>query len=105
MRYDIAGNLWQSAMVFGPQTESFSSGGGTTVNANFIYIRKENTNRFFALNVLNNDFRPLTTNMFTDGTNVAGDKTWFKKYDSAGTVKWVYALSNSNVVLHRVMVF
>ena len=32
-----------------------------------------------------------------------GDKLWVKQLDSSGSVAWLYSLTNSGTVLHRLM--
>ena len=46
---------------------------------------------------------PLATNLYPDGAAVLGDKLWVKQLDSSGSVAWLYSLTNSGNVLHRLM--
>lgn len=102
-RYDIATNSWAVVTYIG--TETFATGSSAFPMGEFIYIRKDATNRFFKYSVVDNAMRPFATNLYTDGAALLGHKIWVKNYDSAGTIRWLYSLSNTGTPLHRVMIF
>jgi hypothetical protein len=67
-------------------------------------MRKDATNRFFKYSVRGNTLEPLTTDTFTDGAALLGQKIWVKNLDTTNTVQWVYALANSGTALRRIMI-
>jgi len=101
-RYDIALNTW-ATITYGPLAETFAAGSSYDLSGRYIFIRKEATNRFFKLSVRGNLLEPLSTNLYPDGAAVLGDKLWVKQLDSSGSVAWLYSLTNSGTVLHRLM--
>lgn len=50
-----------------------------------------------------NYMEPLTTNLYTDGAAVAGNKMWLWNYREAEVDKltYLYSLRNSGTELHR----
>lgn len=48
---------------------------------------------------------PLSTNLYTDGAALVGDKLWIKDYLESGVVKlsWVYSLRNTGTEVHRML--
>jgi len=107
-RYDIPTNAWITygsggIANYGPLLETFSTGTSAMANGSRIYIRKDATNRFFYYDVIGNDLVPFSTNLYTDGTGVIGQKIWIKKYDDQ--TMWLYSIRNSDVILHRIMMF
>jgi len=106
-RFDIAGGTagagaWQQLTFINGET--FGSGSSYFAMGRYIYIRKDATNRFFKYSVRGNYIEPFATNLYTDGAAVIGNKICVKNLDSTGTVRWVYALRNSGVELHRIMI-
>lgn len=100
-RYDIALNNWAAIAYIG--TETFTSGSSAFVMGEYIYIRKDATNRFFQYSVVDNRMYPFSVNMYTDGAAVQGQKIWVKNYTSAQSIQWLYSLQNTGTALHRVM--
>jgi len=108
-RFDIAGGTngagaWQ-VISYNNLAETFTTGSSYFDYGKYIYIKKDNTNRFFKFSVTGNYLEPLTTLMYADGTSVVGNKIWVKKYDVPGAITWLYSLGNTLNVLHRVMLF
>jgi hypothetical protein len=101
-RYDLALNTW-AAITYGPLAEVFTTGSSSDAAGRYLYIRKDATNRFFKLSVRGNLLEPLATNLYPDGIAALGDKLWVKQLDSSGSVAWLYSLTNSGTVLHRLM--
>ncbi len=64
---------------------------------------RDSTHRFFKFSIRGDLLEPLATNLYPDGTAVLGDKLWVKQLDSSGSVAWLYSLTNSGTVLHRLM--
>lgn len=101
-RYDIATNVWLAVTFVNGET--FTTGSSAFVMGEFLYIRKDATNRFFKYSVVDNCMRPFATNLYPDGTAVLGNKVWVKNL--VGTdVKWLYSLQNSGPLLHRIMIY
>lgn len=107
-RYDIAGGTagagaWEAVTYIG--TETFTTGSCAFHSGQYLYIKKDATNRFFRYDIVGNQIEPFNTNMYTDGTAVLGQKIWVKNYDASENVKWLYSLGNTLTVLHRIMIF
>lgn len=105
-RFDIAGGTsgagaWAVVGYIG--TDTFTTGSSAFPMGEFIYIRKDATNRFFKYSVVDNAMRPFNTNTYTDGVAVLGNKIWVKNLEGSN-VKWVYSLQNTGTALHRVLI-
>ena len=100
-RYDIAANAW-ATITYRPLAETFAAGSSYDLSGRYIFIRKDSTHRFFKFSIRGNLLEPLATNLYPDGAAVLGDKLWVKQLDS-GSVAWLYSLTNSGTVLHRLM--
>lgn len=97
-RLDTAGGTagagaWLAINYVGAET--FTTGSSYFAAGRYIFIRKDATNRFFKYSVRDNYVEPLTTDLFTEGAAVLGQKLWVHDFDGTGTVNWVYALGNS----------
>lgn len=107
-RFDISGGVagagtWL-AVVY-PATETFASGSSTFTSERYIFMRKDATNRFFKFSVRGNYLEPVSTNLFTDGTALVGNKLWVKDFDPTQSIRWLYSLQNTGTALHRLMLF
>lgn len=106
-RFDIAGGTagagaWTAITYIG--TETFTTGSSAFQSGEWLYIRKDATNRFFKYSVVRNVILPFSTNTYTDGVALLGQKIWVKALNSAEEVSWVYSLQNTGTALHRIMV-
>lgn len=106
-RFDIAGGTagagsWEAVSYIG--TETFTTGSSAFQSGEWLYIRKDATNRFFKYSVVRNVMFPFGTNTYTDGAALLGQKIWVKSLDSTGSVRWVYSLMNTGTALHRIMI-
>lgn len=106
-RFDIAGGTagagaWSAVTYIG--TETFTTGSSAFQSGQYLYIKKDATNRFFRFDIVGNQMGSFTTNLYTDGTAVLGQKLWVKNLDPTENIKWVYSLGNTLTVLHRVMI-
>lgn len=106
-RFDIAGGTagagsWAAVTYIG--TETFTTGSSAFQSQQYLYIRKDATNRFFQYDIVGNVMMPFSTNMYTDGAALLGQKIWIKSLDSTHSVQWVYSLMNTGTALHRVMI-
>lgn len=107
-RFDIAGGTagagaWAAVTYIG--TETFTTGSSAFQSGQYLYIKKDATNRFFRFDIVGNQMEPFNTNMYTDGAAVLGQKIWVKNYDASENVKWLYSLGNTLTVLHRIMIY
>lgn len=106
-RFDIAGGTagagsWEAVTYIGQET--FTTGSSAFQSGEWLYIRKDATNRFFKYSVVRNVMFPFCTNTYTDGAALLGQKIWVKSLDSTEEVRWVYSLQNTGTALHRVMI-
>lgn len=106
-RFDIAGGTagagaWAAVTYIG--TETFTTGSSAFQAGQFLYIRKDATNRFFKFDIVGNVMIPFSTNLYTDGAALLGQKIWVKSLDSTEDVQWVYSLQNTGTALHRIMI-
>ena len=106
-RFDIAGGTsgagaWEAVTYIG--TETFTTGSSAFQSGEWLYIRKDATNRFFKYSVVRNAIFPFNTNTYTDGAALLGQKIWVKSLDSTEEVSWVYSLQNTGTALHRVLI-
>lgn len=110
-RYDIASKAWvaTTGLVYTPSLQTFATGDSTDWNGKYIYIAKEGTGqipqRFYAFSVVDNVMTPVTTDWNLGGAALLGNKIWIKNLSTAGTVKWLYCLQSTSVVLKRIMLF
>lgn len=107
-RFDIAGGTagagaWANVNYQG--TEFFTTGSNASIDGSYIYLKKDNTNRFFKFSVTGNYMEPLSTHLVPDSSGVIGQKLWVKSLDSTNTVKWLYSLGNSLTVVFRLMLY
>lgn len=105
-RFDIAGGTsgagaWAAVTTI--LSETFTTGSSAFPMGEFLYIRKDATNRFFKYSVIDNCIRPFNTNLYPDGTALLGNKIWVKNLVGSN-VKWLYSLRNTGTELHRVMI-
>ena len=106
-RFDIAGGTagagaWEAVTYIG--TETFTTGSSAFQSGEWLFIRKDATNRFFKYSVVRNVIFPFNTNTYTDGAALLGQKIWVKSLDSTEEVSWVYSLQNTGTALHRVLI-
>jgi hypothetical protein len=106
-RFDIAGGTagagaWAGVTYVG--TETFGAGSSAFPMGEFIYIKKDATNRFFKYSVVDNAMRPFATNTYTDGVALLGHKVWVKNLPDSD-IKYLYSLMNTGTALHRIMIF
>lgn len=111
-RFDIAGGTagagaWAN-IPYVRQQETFTTGSGYDYIGNGkIIIRKDNTNRFFYIDVVGNIIYPFTTDFLPDGAGVVGDKMFSVSLQSEvgdDPIDWIYYLANTSTVLRRIMI-
>lgn len=109
-RFDIAGGTagagaWSVVTYNGTGgIETFTTGSSAFQLGEWLYLRKDATNRFFKFNIPGNLMYPFNTNTYTDGAAVVGQKMWVKSLDSTENISWLYSLQNTGTALHRIMI-
>lgn len=111
-RYDIAGGTagagaWYQLSYINQQ-EVFSTGSAYDYDTGKIYIRQSAAHRYFYLDIPGNMLYPLTTNTYTDGAALVGDKLFTVSYTAGAgsdSITWLYSLMNTGTALHRIMLF
>lgn len=106
-RFDIAGGTagagaWAAVTTINGET--FTTGSSAFPMGEFLYVRKDATNRIFKYSVVDNAWRPFATNLYADGTALVGHKIWVKNLPGSTDVKWLYTLQNTGTVLHRILI-
>lgn len=106
-RFDIAGGTagagaWLAVTYVG--TDTFTTGSSAFQSGRYLYIRKDATNRFFQYDIVGNDILGFTTNTYTDGAALLGQKIWVSDLDGTDSIKWVYSLQNTGTALHRILI-
>lgn len=104
-RFDIAGGTggagaWAAVNYVG--TEAFTTGSSAFQFGRYLYVRKDATNRFFKYSIPGNYMEPFSTDFYSDGAALLGQKVWVRALDSTDAVKWLYSLANSGLYLRRI---
>lgn len=103
--YDIALNTWTNGLVYGNQTETFTSGSSYDVDGDNIYIIKEATGRAFRFNVPMNLLDPFSTLLYPQGAATVGDKLWTWSFiDGATEIKYIYNITHTSTAVNRVQI-
>ena len=103
--YDIAANKWISAIAYGNQFETFSTGSCSVDNYGKIYIQKDATGRIYYFDVAKNILKPFTFNPVPQGAATGGDKMFIMSYtDGASTLDYLYTLGNTRSELTRLVI-
>ena len=103
--YDIAANTWISAVPYGQQMETFTTGSSSVDLDGYIYIQKDATGRIYKFDVAKNVLEPFVLNPVPQGTAVVGDKMFMSTYADGGTViNFLYSLGNTRSELTRWLV-
>lgn len=105
--YDIAANTWISALPYGNQLETFTTGSSSCDFDGFIFIHKESTNRYFRFDIANNVLQSLSTNvMVAQGAVLAGNKSFILPYnDGATEILYLHSILHTGSTLNRVALF
>ena len=110
--FNIAGGTagagaWK-VITYPNKNEGFTAGSAYALKKGVLYIRKDNTHRYFQYDIVTNTFKPFSFNAFTDGVAVTGDKTWlWDVIDSSGNVKltYLYSWRNTGTELFRTLIY
>ncbi len=101
-RYDIVANKWE--FVRWVTVETFSTGtSAVLVNADW-YVKKDNSNRFFIYNVVDNNITPFSTIALADGAAVYGQKVHAKRIKDTNIV-FIYSQGNSSKAVYRTLIY
>ncbi len=97
-RYDIAGNTWQT-VSYAPSTETFTTGSKYALHAGILYIQKDATGRWFALDFARSELFPWGTMLYPQGGAVVGDTAFDVIYkDGATDIFYVHVAHNTSTV-------
>ena len=103
--YDIAANTWVSGVLYSPATETFTTGTKYTYIKDKIYIQKDSTNRWFELDIADQNMMGWGTMPVVQGTAIVGDTCFDATYyDGATEIHYVYMLVNTGTFMYRQMV-
>jgi hypothetical protein len=100
-RYDIAGNTWQT-VNYAPSSETFTTGSKYSLHNGLLYIQKDATGRWFALDFVRSELFPWGTMLYPQGTAIVGDTAFDVIYkDGATDIYYVYMALNSSTIQLR----
>ena len=100
-RYDIAGNTWQT-VTYSPASETFATGSKYALHNGLLYIQKDATGRWFALDFVRSELFPWSTMLYPQSTAIVGDTAFDVIYkDGATDIYYVYVALNSTTILLR----
>ena len=100
-RYDIAGNTWQT-VTYSPSSETFTTGSKYALHKGLLYVQKDATGRWFALDVVRSELFPWATMLYPQGTAIVGDTAFDVIYkDGATEIYYVYMALNSITIQLR----
>ena len=100
-RYDIAGNTWQT-VTYSPSSETFTTGSKYALHNGLLYIQKDATGRWFALDFVRSELFPWGTMLYPQGTAIVGDTAFDVIYkDGATDIYYVYMALNSSTIQLR----
>ena len=103
--YDIAANTWISAVPYGNQAETFTTGSSSLDVDGGIYYQKESTGRVFRFDVAAHSMEPFTVNPVTQSTVTAGDKMFVQTFkEGATTLRWLYTFGHTIQNLVRFLI-
>jgi hypothetical protein len=103
--YDIPTNTWVSNVTYSPNVEVFGTGTKYTLHNGILYIQKDATGRWFALDIARSELLPWGTMLYPQGVAVVGDTAFDVAYvDGATEVFFVYMIHNTSNILLRQMV-
>lgn len=100
--YDIPANTWISAIAYGAQMETFTTGTCAIDVGNFIYIQKDATGAIFRFNIPNNVLEPFGVNPIPQGAAIVSDRMFIQTFKEGATViRYLYTLGNTRSELTR----
>ncbi len=103
-RYDIAGNTWQT-VTYSPSSETFTTGSKYALHNGMLYIQRDATGRWFALDFVRSELFPWGTMLYPQGAAIVGDTAFDVIYkDGAAEIYYVHMAHNTSTVMLRQMV-
>lgn len=97
-RYDIAGNTWQT-VTYSPASETFTTGSAYALHNGILYIQKDATGRWFALDFVRAELFPWGTMLYPQGAAVVGDTAFDVIYkDGATEISYVHMAHNTSTI-------
>ena len=103
--YDIALNTWVSGLTYAPATETFTTGSKYAYFNDKLYIQKDATNRWFELDIAEQNMNGWNTMPVVQGAAIVGDTAFDATYyDGATEIHYVYMLMNTSTLMYRQMV-
>jgi len=103
-RYDIAGNTWQT-VTYAPSSETFTTGSKYALHNGLLYIQRDATGRWFALDFVRSELFPWGTMLYPQGAAIVGDTAFDVIYkDGAAEIYYVHMAHNTSTVMLRQMV-
>ncbi len=104
--YDTAANTWTSGVTYLRSQETFTTGTKYAYASNgYLYVAKEATGRWFRYSPSANTLDAWSTDLYTQGAAVLGDTAFdITLTEGATTIRWIYLLLNTSVVLRRCQV-
>lgn len=97
-RYDIAGNTWQT-VTYSPSSETFTTGSKYALHNGLLYIQKDATGRWFALDFVRSELFPWGTMLYPQGTAIVGDTAFDVIYEDGATdIYYVHMAHNTSTV-------
>ncbi|MFO0239105.1 MAG: Kelch repeat-containing protein [Betaproteobacteria bacterium] len=97
-RYDIAGNTWQT-VTYSPASETFTTGSKYALHNGLLYVQKDATGRWFALDVVRSELFPWGTMLYPQGAAVVGDTAFDVIYkDGATDIFYVHLAHNTSTI-------
>jgi len=103
-RYDIAGNTWQT-VTYSPSSETFTTGSKYALHNGMLYIQRDATGRWFALDFVRSELFPWGTMLYPQGAAIVGDTAFDVIYkDGAAEIYYVHMANNTSTVMLRQMV-
>lgn len=104
--YDIAANTWISAVSYGNQNETFTTGTTNVDMDGFIYIQKEATGRILKFDIDSWIMLTFSAFPYTQGTTVTGSKMFILPYvDGTTKLQYLYSQLHTSNLLIRMAVF
>lgn len=105
-RYNISANTWESAVVYAPATETFTTGTSYSYTDDYILISIGNTGRILKFDPVRSCMEPFSTLFYAQSTALLGDRFFDVVYDDGGTrLRFIYFMTHSQTTMFRTLVF
>lgn len=102
--YDIAANTWISAVTYGNQNETFTTGTASVDHKGAIYLQKDATGRIYKFDIEEFYMKPLGTITVPQSTTAVGNKMTVLTYkDGATEIDFLYTAAHSRSEFFRML--